>query len=50
MLYALLMIVYSSCGVGMKVSEALIEADDVDLQDDRQITEWTEQRLALTLS
>ncbi|XP_062520204.1 zinc finger protein 830-like [Corticium candelabrum] len=27
-----------------QVSEALIEADDVDLQDDRQITEWTEQR------
>jgi zinc finger protein 830 len=26
------------------VSEALVEADDANIQDDRQITEWTEQR------
>lgn len=29
---------------GLQVSEALIEADDVVVQDDRQIVEWTEQR------
>ena len=27
-----------------QVSEALVEADDADIQDDRQIVEWTEQR------
>jgi zinc finger protein 830 len=27
-----------------QVSEALVEADDANIQDDRQITEWTEQR------